>query len=36
MVVRFDHAENFEDLAQDLDMQTPPDQKDMVSAEAIL
>lgn len=26
---------DFEDLAQDLDMQTPPDQKDMVSAEAM-
>ena len=30
-----DLADNFEDLAQDLDMQTPPDQKDMVSAEAM-
>lgn len=30
-----DWAENFEDLAQDLDMQTPPDQKDMVSTEAM-
>ena len=28
-------TEDFEDLAQDLDMQTPPDQKDMVSAEAM-
>ena len=30
-----DLTEDFEDLAQDLDMQTPPDQKDMVSAEAM-
>lgn len=30
-----DLSEDFEDLAQDLDMQTPPDQKDMVSAEAM-
>ncbi len=28
-------AENFEDLSQDLEMSTPPDQKDMVSAEAM-
>lgn len=28
-------TEDFEDLAQDLDMQMPPDQKDMVSAEAM-
>ena len=30
-----DMAENFEDLSQDLEMSTPPDQKDMVSAEAM-
>lgn len=30
-----DLTEDFEDLAQDLDMQMPPDQKDMVSAEAM-
>lgn len=30
-----DLTEDFEDLAQDLDMQTPPDLKDMVSAEAM-
>lgn len=30
-----DMTEDFEDLAQDLDMQMPPDQKDMVSAEAM-
>ncbi len=30
-----DLAENFEDLSQDLEMSTPPDQKDMVSAEAM-
>ena len=30
-----DWAENFEDLSQDMEMSTPPDQKDMVSAEAM-
>ena len=30
-----DLTEDLEDLAQDLDMQMPPDQKDMVSAEAM-
>ncbi len=30
-----DLAENLEDLSQDLEMSTPPDQKDMVSAEAM-
>ena len=30
-----DLTEDFEDLAQDMDMQMPPDQKDMVSAEAM-
>ena len=30
-----DLADNFEDLSQDLEMNTPPDQKDMVSAEAM-
>ncbi len=30
-----DLEENFEDLSQDLEMNTPPDQKDMVSAEAV-
>lgn len=30
-----DMADNFEDLSQDLEMSTPPDQKDMVSAEAM-
>ena len=30
-----DLTEDFEDLAQDLDMQTPPDQTDRVSAEAM-